>query len=101
MVAPSSSGSRCKWKGPGNYGKHGQRGKGPKGQKALLGDFDAAGFANDGDADLAGVLEFVFDLGGDVAGKGEGLVVVDLFGLNEDAKFAAGLNGECFFDAGK
>ena len=27
----------------------------------LLREFDATGFADDGDADLAGVLEFVFD----------------------------------------
>jgi hypothetical protein len=31
-----------------------------------LRDFDAADFANDGDADLAGVLEAVFDFGGEV-----------------------------------
>ena len=35
-------------------------------RRILLGDFDAAGLADDGDANLAGVLEFVFDLGGEV-----------------------------------
>ena len=66
-----------------------------------LGDFDAAGFADDGDADLAGVLEFVFDFCSDVAGEGVGLIIIDMVRLDEDAKFAARLDGEGFFDARK
>jgi hypothetical protein len=38
---------------------------------------------------LAGVLEFVFDLGGNVAGERKGLIIIDMVGLDEDAKFAA------------
>ena len=68
-------------------------------QLKLLGVFDAAGFADDGDADLAGVLEFVFDFADDAAGEGEGLFVVQDRRRNEDAEFATGLHGKGFFDA--
>ena len=67
---------------------------------ALFGEFDAAGFADDGDADLAGVLKFFFDFAREVSGQGKGLFVIDLFGLDEDTEFAASLDGKAFFHAG-
>lgn len=45
------------------------------GGAVLLGVFDAAGFAEEGDADLAGVLDFVLDFAADGAGEGEALVI--------------------------
>src|SRR5581483_9213727 len=63
----------------------------------LLGEFDAPGFADDGDADLAGVLEIVFNFAGDGAGQRVGLVVADGAGLDHDAEFAASLEGVAFF----
>jgi hypothetical protein len=67
----------------------------------LFCEFDAAGFADDGDADLAGVLEVVFDAADDVAGELGGFVVGDFARLDEDAEFAARMDGEAFFDAGE
>ena len=66
----------------------------------LLREFDAAGFADDGDADLARVLQFFFDFAREAAGQCKGLFVVDLIGLDQHAEFAAGLDGEAFLDAG-
>ena len=69
--------------------------------QVLLREFDAAGFAHDGDADLAGVGKLGFDLARDAAGEGEGGFVSNFIGLDEDAQFAAGLHGETFFHACK
>ena len=44
----------------------------------LLRVFHHAGFADDGDADLAGILKFVLDLADDVLGEGESGFVGDL-----------------------
>ena len=67
----------------------------------LFRQFHAASLANDGDLNLAGILQFVFDLGGDVAGQGEGRFIIDLFGLDKDTQFPARLDGKSLFDARK
>ena len=53
-------------------------------RSALLGVFDAAGFADDRHPDLAGVKQFILDLSGDAFGKGKRLVVGNFFGLHQD-----------------
>jgi len=67
--------------------------------RPLAGEFGGAGFAEDGDADLAWVLEVFFDLLGDVAGKSHGAKVVDFAWVDDDADFASGLDGEGLSDA--
>ena len=57
------------------------------------------GFAEDGDADLARVGEAFLDLLGDVAGEAHRFEVVDLAGVDDDADFASGLDGEGAADA--
>src|SRR6266849_6825216 len=44
--------------------------------------------------DLPGVLQLRFDLAGDILRQPDGLLVADLFGVDDDAKLAPGLNGE-------
>jgi hypothetical protein len=50
-----------------------------------------ASFTNDGDFDLAGVAQFSFDLERDGAGEVLGFEVGNIFRMNEDADFTAGL----------
>jgi len=69
------------------------------GEDWLFGHFYTPRLADDGDLDLAGILERVLDLERDVAGEGESLLVVDLLRLDEHAKFAARLDGKTLFHA--
>src|SRR5438093_13063834 len=64
------------------------------------GDFGDAGLADHGDADLAGVGEFLFDLLGHVAGQDGGGDVVDVLGADHDPDLAAGLHREDLLHAG-
>ncbi len=66
---------------------------------ASSGEIDGADFAEDGDADFAGVGHFGLDAFGDVAGDEFGGGVVAAFGIDDDADFAAGLDGEGLADA--
>ena len=61
--------------------------------------FDGSCFADDADLDAAGVGEFLFDAAGDIAADDGGFFVVDDAGFDEDADFAAGLDGVALFDA--
>src|SRR5512136_1385487 len=63
------------------------------------GIFDRPHLADDGDLDLAGVVELGLDLGRGVLGQQGRLVVGDLEGLDDDADLAAGLQGEGLGDA--
>src|ERR1044071_1658958 len=67
----------------------------------LLGELDAARFANHSHADLAGILQGFFDLAGDIAGEDEGLAIINLVGLNHHPQLASGLDGETFVDTAK
>ena len=60
-------------------------------EEALLRHFHASCFANDGHANLPGILKLTFNLRGNIAGKREGLFVADLLRLDKDAQFPAGL----------
>src|SRR4051812_2952961 len=64
-----------------------------------LGHLHAAGFSDNRDLDLAGILQFAFDLQSNGAREREGLLVVYLFRLNEHTQLPASLDGECFLDA--
>src|SRR5688500_5087380 len=68
---------------------------------ALPGKFRGPGFTNDGHLDLAGVFELVFNPSGDVLRQPDRLLVRDLLALDDDADFAAGLEGEGLGDAGE
>src|SRR5688572_4135731 len=59
----------------------------------LAGVLDRAHLADDVDLDLAGVLELLLALLGDVLGELPGAEVVDALGGDEDADLAAGLDG--------
>src|SRR5215217_569512 len=48
---------------------------------------------DDGDLDLAGVLELLLDLAGDLVGEQHGAVVVERARLDHHADLAAGLHG--------
>lgn len=48
---------------------------------------------------MAGVVEVGFDFVGDVFAEAEGLEVVDVFGVDDDTDFTAGLDGVGFIDA--
>src|SRR4030042_593153 len=63
------------------------------------GIFDRSHLPNDGDLDLAGVIELVLDLRGRLLGQERGPVVGDLLGLDDDADLPAGLQGEGLLDA--
>src|SRR5262249_30584853 len=56
-------------------------------------------FTNDGDLDLAGVLQFVLDPARDVLREPDRFFVGDLLALDHDADLAAGLEGEGLRDA--
>src|SRR5579883_2563979 len=67
--------------------------------RGLAGVVGGAGFADDADADLAGVAEGAFDLAGDVLGEDGGLLVGDARVLDEDADLAAHLDRVGALDA--
>src|SRR5215217_2576989 len=54
---------------------------------------------DDRDLDLAGVLELLLDLAGDLVGEQDGAVVVERAGLHHHADLAAGLHGVDLVDA--
>src|SRR6185436_13078617 len=60
----------------------------------LAGVFNSARLTDDGDFDLAGILELVLDAAGDVLRQPDGLLVRDAFAFDQDADLAAGLEGE-------
>ena len=60
----------------------------------LLRVLDGAALADDVDLDLAGIIEGILDLLGDLAGQQDDLIIADDIGLDHDADFAAGLNGK-------
>ena len=60
----------------------------------LSGIFDRPHLPDDRDLDLAGIIELVLDLRGDVLGDQRGPVVGDLAGVDHDPDLAAGLEGE-------
>ena len=68
--------------------------------KYLLGVGDGAGFADDGDFDLAGVGHLVLDLGGDLTREGLGLSVGHLVGTDDDSQFTTSLDGVGLGDTG-
>src|SRR5215469_343968 len=74
-------------------------GKAPGRQPDLAGELGGAGFADDGDADLARIGELLLHLLGDVARDHLSLDVVDLVGLDHDPDLAARLHGEDLLDA--
>ena len=61
--------------------------------------FHGTGLTHNVDLDLAGIVELVFDLLGQVAGQQHHIVVPNLFGVDQDADLAAGLEGEALFHA--
>src|SRR5262245_17890012 len=61
--------------------------------------FDGACLTDDGDLDLAGVLQLVLDALGDVLREPDGFLVAHAIALDDDADFAAGLERERFRDA--
>lgn len=63
------------------------------------GKFDVTGFPEDGHFDFAWVGERLFDGGGEIAAESGGLAIIDATGVDDDANFATGLNGEGMFDA--
>jgi hypothetical protein len=65
----------------------------------LLRELDAPRFSNDGDSDLARVVEFVLDPARDAAGQEIGLFITELIRLDHDSKLASGLHCEAFFDS--
>lgn len=65
----------------------------------LAREFDGTGFADDGDFDLAGILEVLLDLEGDLAGKVVRFHVPKLLGFDEDADLAACLESVGLLDA--
>ena len=67
--------------------------------EALLGVLGAAGFADDVDPDLAGILHLLLDGLGDLLRQNADAVVVDILGLDHDAHLAAALDGVALFDA--
>src|SRR5262245_10693894 len=69
----------------------------PRARSAGVGD--GAGFAEDGDFDLAGILQFVLDAARDVFREPDGFLVGDAFALDQDANLAARLQREGFGDA--
>src|SRR6188768_2488318 len=60
----------------------------------LLGVVDGAGFTDDGDLDLTGIFELVFDPAGDVLREPDGFFVGNLLALDHDADFPARLDRE-------
>ncbi len=60
----------------------------------LLRVLDGAALADDVDLDLAGIIQRILDLLGDLAGQQDDLIIADDIGLDHDADFAAGLNGK-------
>src|SRR5215217_6432312 len=56
------------------------------------GVFDCAGLPDDGDLDLARVLELLLDLAGDLVAEQRHPVVVDRVGRDHDPDLAAGLH---------
>src|SRR2546429_9255212 len=60
----------------------------------LLGELDAARFAGDCDADLAGVLQGLFDFARDVAGEDKRLLIVNLVGLSHNPQLPAGVDAK-------
>ena len=56
---------------------------------------------NQHDLDLTRIFQLIFNALGNVAGEEYHIVIVDLFGLDHDADFAAGLDGKAFFNAFK
>lgn len=56
-------------------------------------------FADDGDFDLTRIGHFILNFLGEVEGDLVGLLVGNLFGADDDAEFAAGLNGVCLDNA--
>ncbi len=69
--------------------------------RRLFRGFGVALFADDGDFDDAGVLEFVFDSLADRAGDFARFLVVDFRRANDDADFATRLDGVGFQNAGQ
>src|SRR5919204_1800271 len=65
----------------------------------LLGVVNGPGLADHGHLDLAGVLELLLDLAGDLAGEGRGVVVVDRPRGHDHADLAAGLHRVHLVDA--
>ena len=65
----------------------------------LLGVLDGLGLTQQVDLDLAGVLQLVLDLLGDIAGQQDHLILADDLGLDHDADLAAGLDGEGLLNA--
>src|SRR5690606_30297205 len=69
--------------------------------RRLFCGFGVALFADDGDLDDAGILEFVFDSLADRAGDFARFLVVDFRRANDDADFATRLDGVGFQNAGQ
>src|SRR5437660_8615218 len=67
----------------------------------LAGKFTRAGLADDGDLDLTGVIELLFNGLGDVATEPGRVAVGGMGGVGDDAHLAAGLDSVGMFDAGK
>ena len=67
---------------------------GPGTRDGLLRVLDCPRLPDDGDLDLAGVLELVFDAVGDVLAQPGRFLVRDLLALDHDADFAARLQRE-------
>src|SRR5215471_9584698 len=65
----------------------------------LSGELNSPCFTDDGDLDLAGILQLVLDSLGDVFRKPHSLLVRHLFAFDDDADFAAGLKRERFRNA--
>ena len=58
-----------------------------------------AAFADHADLDLAGVIQLVLDLFGNLAGQQDDLIITNLIRLDQDADLAACLHGVRAFNA--
>ena len=58
-----------------------------------------AAFADHADLDLAGVIQLVLDLFGNLAGQQDDLIITNLIRLDQDANLAACLHGVRAFNA--
>ena len=61
--------------------------------RALPGQFGGPGLADYAHLDLPRILQVFLDLSGDVLGQPDGGQVIHIFGLDDDANLAAGLDG--------
>ena len=68
--------------------------------RARVGELARARLADHGHLDLAGILERILDLGGDLTRQERCHVVADLAGLDHHTHIATGLHREAALDAG-